>query len=105
TLAVACDVRRRQDIQNLLQAALQRYGRVDVWINNAGFGMQDSVAQMDMAQCRMLFDTNLFGAIECMQLVAPVMKRQGSGTIINISSIAGHIPVPFMAAYAASKHA
>src|SRR5207237_2074256 len=74
-------------------------------INNAGFGMQDSVAQMEMAQCRMLFDTNLFGAIECMQLVAPVMKRQGSGTIINISSIAGHIPVPFMAAYAASKHA
>jgi uncharacterized protein len=105
TLAVACDVRRRQDIQQLLQATLQRFGRVDVWINNAGFGLQDSVAQMDISQCRALFDTNFFGALECMQAVIPVMKQQGSGAIINISSIAGHIPVPFMSAYSASKHA
>src|SRR5579864_5513205 len=56
TLAVACDVRRRQDIHHLLQTTLQRFARLDVWINNAGFGLQDSVAQMDLSQCRALFD-------------------------------------------------
>ena len=105
TLALACDVRRRQDIHHLLQATLQRFARLDVWINNAGFGLQDSVARMDLSQCRALFDTNLFAAIECMQAVIPAMKQQGGGAIINISSIAGHIPVPYMSAYSASKHA
>jgi len=52
-----------------------------------------------------MFDTNLFGVIEAMQLVVPVMKQQGSGSIINIASTAGHVAVPYMAAYCASKHA
>jgi short-subunit dehydrogenase len=52
-----------------------------------------------------MFDTNFFGTIDAMQLVIPVMKKQGSGTIINIASTAGHIAVPFMAAYCATKHA
>jgi short-subunit dehydrogenase len=60
---------------------------------------------MNMDECRRMFDTNLFGAVECMQAVIPVMKRQGSGAIINISSVAGHIAVPYMAAYGATKHA
>jgi len=65
----------------------------------------DSVEHMPVAQYRQLFETNLFGAIQFMQSVVPVMRRQGSGAIINISSVAGHIAVPFMAAYSASKHA
>jgi short-subunit dehydrogenase len=105
TLAVACDVRKRADISQLLEATISRFGRVDVWVNNAGYGLMDAASTMDMAQCRALFDTNLFGAIECMQMVAPVMKRQGGGCIINISSVAGHIAVPYMAAYCASKFA
>jgi short-subunit dehydrogenase len=105
TLAVACDVRKRADLEALLKAALDRFGRVDVWVNNAGYGLLDAVATMDVGECRRLFDTNLFGAIEGMQMVTPVMKKQGSGTIINISSVAGHIPVPYMAAYSATKHA
>jgi short-subunit dehydrogenase len=105
TLAVACDVRKRADLEALLKAALDRFGRVDVWANNAGYGLLDSVAAMDMAECRRLFDTNLFGAIEGMQVVTPVLKAQGSGTIINTSSVAGHIPVPYMAAYSATKQA
>jgi len=52
-----------------------------------------------------MFDTNLFGAIECMQAVIPVMKRQGEGMIINVSSVAGHIPLPYSAAYCATKFA
>lgn len=105
TLAVACDVRKRSEIDRLVQDAVARFGRVDVWVNNAGYGLMDSAGSMDMAQCRALFDTNLFGAIECMQAVAPVMKKQGGGSIINISSVAGHIAVPYMGAYCASKFA
>ncbi len=105
TLAVACDVRKRADLEALLKAALDRFGRVDVWVNNAGYGLLDAVASMDVAECRRLFDTNLFGAIEGMQVATPVLKAQGSGTIINISSVAGHIPVPYMAAYSATKFA
>lgn len=105
TLAVACDVRKRADLEALLAAALDRFGRVDVWVNNAGYGLLDGVASMDVAECRRLFDTNLFGTIEGMQVVTPALNAQGSGAIINISSVAGHIPVPYMAAYSATKHA
>lgn len=105
TMAVPCDVRQRDQIERLLQAALEYFGHVDVWVNNAGHGLLDSVADMDMAQCRQMFDTNLFGAIDAMQLVIPVMRKQGKGTIINISSVAGHIAVPNMAAYSATKFA
>ena len=105
TMAVACDVTRRSDIENLLAKTLSRFQRVDVWVNNAGHGLMDSVESMDMRACRQMFDTNLFGTIDAMQLVTPVMKKQRSGTIINIASTAGHIAVPFMAAYCATKHA
>ena len=105
TMAIACDVRDRSQIEALASGATNRYGRIDVWINNAGYGLLDSVASMSMAECRALFDTNLFGAIECMQVVTPFFTGQGGGTIINISSIVGHLPVPHMSAYCASKHA
>jgi short-subunit dehydrogenase len=105
TLAIACDVRNREEIDRLLGLTLHNFGRVDLWINNAGHGLQDSVAAMDMRACRDMFDTNLFGAIEGMQAVIPVMKRQGGGMIINVSSVAGHIPLPYAAAYSATKFA
>ncbi len=105
TLAVACDVTVQQQIVALLAAALERFGRIDVWVNNAGFGLVDSVEQMDMAACRRMFDTNLFGVIDCMQVVAPVFKQQRSGAFVNISSMAGFISVPYMSAYGATKHA
>jgi short-subunit dehydrogenase len=105
TLALACDVRRRADLEILLQDAVENFGPVDIWINNAGHGLLDSVEQMSMADCRSMFDTNLFGAIDAMQVVIPHMKRQGGGTIVNISSVAGHIAVPYMAAYCATKAA
>jgi short-subunit dehydrogenase len=105
SLAVACDVRERAQIENLIKQAMQRFGRIDVWVNNAGYGLVGSIEKMSMEECRRIFDTNLFGAVECMQAVVPVMKRQRSGAIINISSVAGHIAVPYMAAYGATKHA
>lgn len=105
TAAIACDVQDRAQIENLVRASKDRFGRIDVWINNAGYGMLDSVASMSMEECRRIFGTNLFGAIECMQAVTPVLQAQGAGTIINISSVVGHLPVPYMGAYSATKHA
>ncbi|HXZ79201.1 MAG TPA: SDR family NAD(P)-dependent oxidoreductase [Terriglobales bacterium] len=105
TLALACDVRNREDIDRVLSLTLHNFGRIDIWVNNAGLGLQDSVEMMDLNACRRMFETNLFGAIDGMQAATPVMKRQGGGTIINISSVAGHIPLPFQAAYSATKFA
>ncbi len=105
TVAMACDVRHREEIDRALSLTLHHFNRVDVWINNAGAGMQDTVAEMAMPACRDLFDTNLFSAIACLQAVVPVMRSAGGGTIINISSVAGHIPMAFGAAYSASKFA
>ncbi len=105
TLAVACDVRYHDQLERLLLAATERFGRVDVWVNNAGYGLMDVVEEMPQKEFRQLFETNLFAAVDAMQMMIPVMKRQGGGTIINISSIAGHLVVPGMASYCASKHA
>jgi len=105
TLALACDVRHREEIDRAMGLTLHHFQRIDIWVNNAGHGLLDSVAQMEMAACREMFDTNFFGAVMGMQAVVPVMRQQGGGTIINISSVAGHIPLPFHAAYSATKFA
>ena len=105
TVAMACDVRHREDVERSIGLTLHHFQRIDVWVNNAGHGLLDSVAQMDMTACREMFDTNLFGAVAAMQAVIPAMRQQGGGTIINISSVAGHIPMPFHAAYSATKFA
>jgi uncharacterized protein len=105
TLAMACDVRHREDVDRAIGLTLHHFGRIDIWVNNAGYGMLDSVARMEMAACREMFDTNFFGAVGAMQAVIPLMRQQGAGSIVNISSVAGHIPVPFHAAYSATKFA
>src|ERR1700681_2238682 len=105
TIALSCDVRHSEEIDRVLALTLHHFKRVDVWINNAGHGLLDSVAKVDLAACHELFETNFFGALSAMQAVIPVMRQQGGGTIINISSVAGHIPLPFHAAYSATKFA
>jgi short-subunit dehydrogenase len=105
TIALSCDVRNSEEIDRVLALTLHHFKQVDVWVNNAGHGLLDSVAQMEMSACRDMFETNFFGALSAMQAVIPVMRQQGFGTIINISSVAGHIPLPFHAAYSATKFA
>jgi short-subunit dehydrogenase len=110
TVAMACDVRDRQEVDRALEATLARFERLDVWVNNAGVGIRDSVVDMQPSAVRELFETNFFGVIACMQAVAPALRMTGGtshegGAVINISSVAGHIPVPFMALYSASKFA
>ena len=105
TLAMSCDIRHREEIDRALGLTMHHFQRVDVWVNNAGRGLLDSVAQMELASFRDMFETNFFGAVAAMQAVIPVMRQQGGGTIINISSVAGHIPLPFHAGYSATKFA
>lgn len=105
TLAMACDVRHREEIDRAIGLTLHHFQKIDIWVNNAGHGLMDSVAEMNMALFREMFETNFFGAVAAMQAVIPIMRQQDGGTIINISSVAGHIPLPFHAGYSATKFA
>jgi short-subunit dehydrogenase len=105
TLALSCDVRHPEEIDRVVSLTLHHFGRIDVWVNNAGHGLIDSVAQMDMNALRDMFETNFFGAVSAMQAVLSVMKQQNEGTVINISSVAGHIPLPYSSGYSATKFA
>src|SRR6202142_4658391 len=83
TLALACDVRHREEIDRAIGLALHHFQRIDIWVNNAGHGLLDSVSQMEMSACREMFDTNLFGAVMSMQAVVPVLREQGGGAVIK----------------------
>src|SRR5213082_1404489 len=84
---------------------LARSGHIDVLVNNAGFGVTGAAEESSVEQARALFETNVFGLMRVTRAVLPVIRAQGSGRIINVSSIVGLIPVPYMALYASSKNA
>src|SRR5213082_3739823 len=84
---------------------LARSGHIDVVVNNAGFGVTGAAEESSVEQARALFETNVFGLMRVTRAVLPVLRAEGSGRIINVSSIIGLIPVPFMSLYASSKHA
>ena len=105
TMALACDVRHREEIDRAIGLTLHHFQRIDIWVNNVGRGILTSLVGVTMADVREVFETNLFGAIEGMKAIIPIMKQQGGGAIINISSVAGHIPLPFHAIYSGTKFA
>ena len=80
-------------------------GRIDVLINNAGYGEYGPLEEVSMAKAKQQMDVNLFGAANLIQLVLPIMRQQGSGRIINNSSIGGRLYAPMGGWYHASKHA
>jgi short-subunit dehydrogenase len=88
-----------------VREVLERSGRIDVLVNNAGVGVAGAAEESSIEQARALFETNVFGSIRMTRAVLPHMREQGSGRIINISSVLGFLPAPFMALYAATKHA
>ncbi len=105
TMALACDVRHREEIDRVIGLTLHHFQRIDIWVNNAGRGTLTSLDGVSMADVHEVFETNLFGALEGMKAVIPLMKQQGGGAIINISSVAGHIPLPFHSIYSGTKFA
>src|SRR4051812_19005013 len=99
------DVTDDQSVAGSVREVLDRSGRIDVLVNNAGLGITGAGEESSIEQARALFDTNLFGSMRMTRAVLPQMREQGSGRIINVSSVLGLVPAPFGALYAATKHA
>src|SRR3954470_2817304 len=99
------DVTDDQSVTSVVREVLQRSGRIDVLVNNAGVGVSGAAEESSIEQARALFETNLFGSMRMTRAVLPHMRERGSGRIINVSSVLGFMPAPFMALYSASKHA
>lgn len=99
------DVTSDDSVAALIESVIAQFGRIDVLVNNAGMGLAGATEENSIAQQQKLFDINVFGVIRMTNAVLPHMRAQGGGRIINISSIFGFMPAPFMAAYTATKHA
>jgi NAD(P)-dependent dehydrogenase (short-subunit alcohol dehydrogenase family) len=100
------DVTRDDSVETAVREVLRLEGRIDVLVNNAGFGVAPGGAEeSSIEQARSIFETNFFGIVRMTRAVVPHMRRQGRGRIINIGSVLGLLPAPYMALYAASKHA
>lgn len=102
---VALDVTDDASVEAAVRTVSSRAGRVDVLVNNAGGSILGAVEETSLEQARQLFDTNFFGALRMSLAVLPDMRRRNRGTIVNISSVVGFLPAPYMGVYAASKHA
>jgi NAD(P)-dependent dehydrogenase (short-subunit alcohol dehydrogenase family) len=104
-LALGIDVTKPAEVKAGVDAAFAHFGRVDVLVNNAGYGVQAAVEEVDMAQVRAMFEVNLFGMIEVLRAALPHLRAQGSGHIMNFASVGGRVAGPLMALYSASKFA
>jgi NAD(P)-dependent dehydrogenase (short-subunit alcohol dehydrogenase family) len=102
---VQLDVTDEQSVANAVRKVIDTAGRIDVLVNNAGIGAHGPIEETDDAEVREIFDTNFFGALRTIRHVAPKMREQRSGTIANVSSLAGRVPPPFGGVYSASKFA
>jgi NAD(P)-dependent dehydrogenase (short-subunit alcohol dehydrogenase family) len=103
--AVALDVTDRAQVDAAVAEAHAAFGGLDVLVNNAGYGYLSAVEEGDDAEVRALFDTNFFGAVDTIKAVLPGMRAQGSGHIVNVSSMTGIVTNPPNTYYSATKHA
>jgi short-subunit dehydrogenase len=105
-LVVQADLSKLEDIQSLVKQTLDKYGRIDVLVNNAGFGRLDWLENLDpVKDIQGQFDVNVMGVIQTTRQALPVMIKQRSGSIINMCSMAGLVATPTYSIYAACKHA
>lgn len=103
---ITLDVTNDDSVAAAVEEVIRRSGRIDLLVNNAGFGVAPAGAEeSSLDQAQAIFDTNFFGIIRMTRAVVPHMRQQGSGRIINIGSVLGFMPVPYMALYVATKHA
>lgn len=103
---IALDVNSDESTQAAINTVIKAEGRIDVVVNNAGFGVEAGGAEeSSIAQMQQVFETNFFGVVRVIQAVLPYMRQQKQGRIINIGSMLGLLPAPYMATYSATKHA
>lgn len=99
------DVRSDASVQTAVQSILDQTGRLDVLINNAGYGQFGAIEENSIADLQAQFETNFFGVMRLTNAVLPIMRRQAEGRIINVSSVLGHVAPPYSGLYASSKFA
>ena len=104
-LTIAADVTSAEDRERIVQETLSQFGRIDALVNNAGYGQRGPIELVPIDAIRQNFETNLFSLIALTQLVIPILRRQQSGRIVNISSVAGRVARPLSSVYDATKHA
>jgi NAD(P)-dependent dehydrogenase (short-subunit alcohol dehydrogenase family) len=99
------DVTSDASVSTVVEHVIDRFGRIDVLVNNAGLGADGAAEEISIPQTQRVFDVNVFGLMRMTKAVLPHMRAQGIGRIINISSVGGFVPNPFMAVYVSTKHA
>lgn len=102
---VEMDICDEESVQHGIQSVIAKAKRIDVLVNSAGVTLLGATEETSVAETRTLFDTNVFGVLRTIQAVLPHMRKQRSGRIVNISSVLGFLPAPYMGLYSASKHA
>ena len=102
---IRLDVRDSDSVKAGIAAVIEKAGRIDVLVNNAGVSLVRAAEDTTIEEAREIFETNFFGLMRITQAVLPIMRKQNSGRIINISSVLGFLPAPYMSVYAATKHA
>ncbi len=103
-MLIPLDVTDDGSAEACISSVMQKEGRVDILINNAGYGIAGSVEDTSIEEMRSQLETNLFGVHRMVRLVLPIMRQQKCGRIINISSVAGYIPIPYQTFYTVSKY-
>ncbi|TCS73194.1 hypothetical protein EDD64_11973 [Effusibacillus lacus] len=104
-LAVPVDVTDSESVKSMTRKVLEHYGRVDVLVNNAGFGVFAPVLEADMSDMKEMMEVNYFGLVRCIQAVVPHMLRQKMGHVVNVASMAGFVAAPTHGGYSATKFA
>ncbi len=102
---ISADVTDEQAVRNAVDLIMQKEGRIDIAVNNAGFGISGAIEFTSTEDAKRLFDVNFFGMVNVNRCVLPVMRKQGGGRIVNLSSVGAPVALPFQAYYSATKSA
>src|SRR5438874_1797423 len=102
---VSIDVTEDASVNAAVQSIVQKAGPIQFLVNNAGYSFMGALEETSVAEARQQFETNLFGVLRVTNAILPAMRQQSFGRIVNISSVLGFLPAPYMGVYAASKHA
>ena len=105
TLVCACDISKKDQVENMSKIVLEKFNSVDILVNNAGFAIYGSVSDLSIDEIESQMETNYFGMIYCTKFLLPSMLKKKSGHIVNVASVAASFGLPGIASYCASKFA